>query len=137
MIKLLCTCSKSHEVPDTLANQKIKCNFCGKVLKVPPPPKRAAPGLTDSDPTFQIPGYRKCGGCGKSYPPHVKICVECGLDLDSGALLYASMEDGPKVINLPPEEEARAPVARRPQGFLPRLLALFGLSGKPGRGARN
>ncbi len=33
---------------------------------------------------------RKCKSCGKSYPPSVKICVDCGLDMKTGRPLLAT-----------------------------------------------
>jgi hypothetical protein len=119
VIKLQCPCSKQLEVPETLANQKIKCKGCGKILKVPPPPKLVEAKKVDESDPFLVKGFRACPGCAKNYPKDVKVCVDCGMDIDSGSMLYASL-DG--------TVESAAPAA--PKGFFPKLLAMLGLKGQ-------
>lgn len=98
MIKLQCVCGHKLNLPDHLANQKIRCKQCGKVMRVPDGMtasgrRRAAPGIADVDPSLRIAGSRPCPGCGEVYPPGVVVCVACGLNVDNGAMLYVSGED--------------------------------------------
>jgi rRNA maturation endonuclease Nob1 len=116
VFRLQCRCEKVLEVPESLANQKIKCKHCGRVLSVPPPPKRTEAGTWANEASpFHIHGYRPCPGCGKAYPTDEKVCLACGMEIDSGALIYASVE----------ESAERNPKDGRSRGFLRRVLDLF------------
>ncbi|MCO5168604.1 MAG: hypothetical protein M9894_19870 [Planctomycetes bacterium] len=100
MIKLQCPCGHLLNLPDTLDGKQVRCKRCNKVLKV-----RAGAGssseaqqLTESqrlrlEKEFVVQGSRPCPGCGKMYPPTIVVCVACGLNVDSGAMLYASLEE--------------------------------------------
>jgi hypothetical protein len=121
VINLLCTCQKQLEVPDHLANQKIKCKHCGKILKVPAPQRHISDEQKiDTSSPFYIKGSRQCQSCGKSYPPADKVCVKCGIDLDSGATLYASLDP----------EAAAPPPTKQDVGLVARLLGALGLGKK-------
>ena len=128
VFRLLCKCQKYLEVPETLANQKIKCKHCGKVLTVPPPPKKASAEMVDESSPFYIKGHRQCPGCGKQFPQHIKICVGCGIDIDKGAMLYASLEGGGEQPS--PMKADGSPGNGEPAGFLPKLLRMFGIGRK-------
>ncbi len=97
MIKLQCVCGHQLNLPDQLGGKKIRCKHCNKILKVPDAaggtPARAMP---TSDPLLHVLGSRPCPGCGKIYPPTVVVCVDCGVNVDSGAMLYASLEETPR-----------------------------------------
>ncbi len=87
-------------LPDSLDGKQVRCKRCNKVLKV-----RAASGSGGASPSlsesqrvrlekeFTVQGTRPCPGCGKTYPPAIVVCVDCGLNVDSGAMLYASLEE--------------------------------------------
>jgi hypothetical protein len=86
-------------LPDKLAGEKIRCKRCQKVLSVPTLGSRvhsSAPAQTDSTSKFLVAGSRACSGCERTYPPSIVVCVSCGLNLDTGAMLYASLEDQKK-----------------------------------------
>jgi hypothetical protein len=124
VFRLLCKCGKYLEVPESLANKQIKCKHCGKVLTVPPPPKQAAGEKVDECSPFYLKGHRQCPGCGKQYPERIKICVGCGMDIDKGAMLYASLEGGEQSVPAAP------PAPAEQAGLLPRLLRMFGIGRK-------
>ena len=96
MIKLQCACRHVLNLPDKLAGQKIRCKRCQKVLSVPRSGSRVestAPAETDSTSELLVAGSRSCPGCGRTYPPSIIVCTGCGLNLDTGAMLYASLEE--------------------------------------------
>ncbi len=139
MIKLQCRCGHTLNLPDHLAGQSIRCKRCEKVMTVPrarapaaPPGGAQAPGaVTGQDPSLLIAGSRPCPGCGQVYPPTVAVCVKCGVNVVSGAMLYVSLEDaGPRPEPHPGERPAaQLPEAEeRPVGWLRRLLTRLGLS---------
>ncbi len=131
MIKLQCTCRRMLKLPDDLAGQKIRCKHCQKVLSVPRSgSRRFVQHAAEEDDSSEllVAGSRVCPGCGQTYPPTIVVCTACGLNLDTGATLYASLEDqqSPQFM----EEQARQDEAAK-QGFFARLLAKLG-SGKKG-----
>lgn len=124
-IKLQCRCGHTLTLPDKLAGQKIRCKKCGKVMTVPSgrlPARGERQLASESDPSLMVVGTRPCPGCGKAYPPTVKVCVQCGVNVDSGAMLYASLED-----SVAPPQPSEAPQPTAPRGFFARLLGMFGL----------
>ena len=134
MIKLQCGCGHTLSLPDHLGGQKIRCKRCQKVMRVPsgrfdalpaPPPAQGP-----SDPAFLVQGSRGCPGCGRLYPPAVVVCVDCGLNVDSGAMLYASLEDqvapGPRADGTDPAGEDEGHGAART--WFGRLLARLGMT---------
>jgi hypothetical protein len=134
LIKLQCVCGHTLNLPEKLEGQKIRCKRCEKVMRVPSAGAATAasagaphgPGPSDSDPSLQIAGSRPCPGCGKLYPPSVRVCVACGVNVESGAQLYVSMEEVPLPPGLRPAallDEAPAP----PASWWRRLLARLGL----------
>lgn len=125
-------CGHLLSLPDSLDGKQVRCKRCNKVLKV-----RAASGagpLTESqrvriDKEFTVQGTRPCPGCGKTYPPAIVVCVDCGLNVDSGAMLYASLEEqssGAKPDEKAPEDRGAAPAGSAWQ----RLLRALGLGRK-------
>jgi len=129
VIRLQCVCGHELRLPDHLAGQQIRCKTCGKIMRVPAETasgsgrvQRAA-GVTDLDPSLRIAGSRPCPGCGAVYPPGVVVCVQCGLNVDSGAMLYVSAEDQAVPPALRGEEAAAPPPPPPPRGWLARLLA--------------
>lgn len=110
MIRLVCLCGKTLTLPDDVAGQKVRCKAkgCGKVMKVragqgkgTAPARANAPG--DS---LGIKGHRRCGGCGVSYPATDRFCVTCGVDLETGAALYVSVDTDERQ----PPATARTPI---------------------------
>jgi hypothetical protein len=120
-------------LPDSLDGKQIRCKRCNKVLNV-----RAASSkdgsLSESqrirvEKELTVKGTRPCPGCGKTYPPAIVVCVDCGLNVDSGAMLYASLEEqtsGAKPDGKAPEDRGAAPKASAWQ----RLLRTLGLGRK-------
>lgn len=132
MIKLQCVCGHTLSLPDSLDGKQIRCKRCNKVLNV-----RAASGtgpLTESqrirvEKELTVRGTRPCPGCGKTYPPAIVVCVDCGLNVDSGAMLYASLEEqssGVKPDEKAPEDRGAALAGSAWQ----RLLRALGLGRK-------
>ena len=98
MIKLQCTCGTTLNLPDSLVGKQVRCKRCNKVLTIRGSSPDAAVDLSASqrrklDAELTVQGSRPCPGCGALYPPSVVICVACGLNVDSGAMLYASLDD--------------------------------------------
>ena len=132
VIKLECKCSYTLTLPDRLAGQKIRCKRCAKVLTVPQPRMQipatnedSFAGAMVSDEALRVRGMRACPGCKKPYPPSVQICVGCGLNIDSGAMLYASIEEDTVSPVYEAEKNKQAEA-----GFFARLLSKLGLGGK-------
>lgn len=95
MIKLQCRCGHTLSLPDTLAGQKIRCKRCNKIMRVPPPSHadlRTAPPASDLGQSVLVQGSRHCPGCGAIYPPTITVCTGCGVNVDTGAQLYVSLE---------------------------------------------
>ncbi len=99
MIKLQCVCGHTLNLPDRRGGQKIRCKRCEKVMRVPLGSSSSSGVVkaerSESDPELLIAGSRPCPQCGQMYPPTVVVCVTCGINVDSGAMLYVSMEEGP------------------------------------------
>lgn len=101
MIKLQCTCGNVLNLPDSLVGKQVRCKRCNKVLTVRGGSSADAGAGVDLsasqrrrvDDELMVQGSRPCPGCGVLYPPAVVICVACGLNVDSGAMLYASLDD--------------------------------------------
>ncbi len=96
MIKLLCKCGKELELPDELAGRKIKCKHCDKVLKVPPRKEliqEVGELRYGPESKFYIKDMHSCPGCGRGYPKTLLICVPCGLNIRTGAILYSSADN--------------------------------------------
>ena len=107
-------------LPDKLKGQKVRCKHCQKVLRVPTEVNEASSvKMPVSNPELLVQGSRPCPGCGQVYAPAIRVCVGCGVDIDAGAMLYASLEEsgGSGVHNKP---EAKAP-------WFQRLLKRLGL----------
>lgn len=127
-IKLQCVCGHTLDLPASLAGKQIRCKRCNKVLKVPA--AQAQPGQVDLTASgrariaqeLTVQGSRPCPGCGQLYPPSVVICVGCGLNVDSGAMLYASLDDQSGDAVQPEDRRSAAPV-----GLWGRILRALGL----------
>jgi len=123
MIKLQCPCGKTLSLPDKLAGKKVKCKDCAKVMSVPRPSKPTESGRIDRRSQFYIEGLRPCPICDKSYPESVVICTTCGVNIDSGAQLYASLDGGPSpMANMASDEDEPESLS-----LTQRILALFGI----------
>ena len=122
LVKLKCGCGEILQVPKRHAGQRVKCRRCRKVLMVPSVsmPAGQAPDASLDD-SLRVKGSRPCPGCRKTYPPTFKVCTTCGVEIDSGALLYASMEDSRLV-----ESGEQEPTT----GVLGRVLRLLGFSSR-------
>lgn len=128
MIKLQCACGHTLQLPERLVGQKIRCKQCGKVMRVPgaggAPAGPAAPQEPVDDSRLLVQGSRACPGCGRAYPPTAVICVDCGLNIDTGAMLYASLEEGP---GRPPLAQGGGQPAPAPASLWRRILGRLGL----------
>jgi hypothetical protein len=117
------------KLPDKLAGQKIRCKRCQKVLSVPAVGSRISstlPAIEGDTSELLVAGSRACPGCAAVYAPSIVVCTGCGLNLDTGAMLYASLEDS---VN--PEEMAKLRgESTEPEGFFAKLLAKLGLGKK-------
>ncbi len=127
-IRLACVCGKVLNLPENLSGEKIRCKECGKVLKVPDASSvvEGAPARVEANNPLAIRGHRRCGRCGKSYPQKDRICTACGIDMDTGANLYVSLEaSGDADPSAKPQAEPSRP------GFAARFLRLLGIRKGP------
>lgn len=129
MIKLQCVCGNVLQLPDQLDGKQVRCKRCNKVLKVhaaqAPRPDLTASQRRRLEDALVVQGSRPCPGCGKTYPPAIVVCVDCGLNVDSGAMLYASLDSSGEATTQPEERRAAAP-----PGLWQRLLRTLGLGQK-------
>ncbi|MBX3470221.1 MAG: hypothetical protein KF878_25390 [Planctomycetes bacterium] len=130
MIKLQCPCGHLLNLPESLAGKQVRCKRCNKVLKVRGGSVADGQALTESqrlrvEQEFVVQGSRPCPGCGKMHPPAIVVCVACGLNIDSGAMLYASLDEQQAAAGGAPEDR-RAP----PGSLWQRVLRSLGLGRK-------
>jgi hypothetical protein len=118
-MKLQCVCGKVLNVPDSMAGERIRCKECGKVMTLRPSTADAEPATKTDDP-LTVKGHRRCSRCGRSWPVTDKICTACGVNMDTGAALYVSLDASA-------DAEASAP--KKKPGLVGRLLRLFGRKG--------
>ncbi len=95
-IQFACKCGRSLSVPDKLAGKAVKCPQCKQPLRVPQVQQAAAgvasqpSGLEDLldevGLTVAEDGYegQHCPGCNAPIADNAVICVECGLNLETG-----------------------------------------------------
>lgn len=121
-IRLQCVCGKALTLPDKLTGQKVRCKDCGKVMTVPAPAQTTAPAR-DSTSALEVKGHRRCSGCGTSYPSTNKVCTKCGVNMDTGAQLYVSLDEQNQAQAAAAAKGAKAGKA----GLVPRILGLLGL----------
>jgi hypothetical protein len=84
--RIKCVCGKSFKIPEKFAGKKVRCLSCKKVLKLsqesPSTPKKAARD-----------GKVRCLGCKGQYRAGTKICLKCGVNLQTGAVVYSPGDD--------------------------------------------
>jgi hypothetical protein len=127
VIKLQCVCGHLLTLPDELAGKQVRCKRCNKVLKVRAASDEGAvtaSGRRKVDSALTVQGTRPCPGCAKPYPPAIVVCTDCGLNIDSGAMLYASL-DADAAPSAGPEA-----VTRKPAGLWQRVLRGLGFGRK-------
>lgn len=115
-IKVVCSgCKKALNAPDSMAGKKVRCPGCQQVIDVPPPlkayqgdtkmapkpagapapPKPAAPGMTPAGPPTpnSAAGAKAnvCPKCKKTLETDVVICIECGINVRTGAKFNTSI----------------------------------------------
>lgn len=95
-IQFACKCGRSLSVPDNLAGKAVKCPQCKQPLRVPQVqeaaagPAPVARGLEDLldevGMTAAEDGYegQHCPGCNAPIADNAVICVECGLNIETG-----------------------------------------------------
>lgn len=118
MFRIQCKCGKSHEVPDQVIGRKIRCMHCQKVLSVKKP-KGAAQIKPAGIGSLNITGTRECTGCKEIYFEDVEVCIKCGINLTTGAAIYASTDGSASWSSIEPPEGTAGDGVR---GFLRRLL---------------
>jgi hypothetical protein len=139
-IKLQCPCGQTLQLPDTLVGKQVRCKRCNKVLTVRQSTVDARDALSESqrgrlaardsgrmqqlDKALTVQGSRPCPGCGALYAPAVVVCVGCGLNVDSGAMLYASLDDTSG------SPAAKAAEQGPPPSLWSRLLGKLGLGSR-------
>ncbi len=120
-IKVVCPgCKKALNAPDSMAGKKVRCPGCQQVIEVPPPlkaykgdtkaaakpagapaapkptapaPKAAAPAAPE-EPELSAgpPGKANiCPKCKKTLPPDFLICIDCGINVRTGAKFNTSI----------------------------------------------
>jgi hypothetical protein len=96
-IKIACKCGRTLSVPDNLAGKAVKCPQCDQPLRIPRPQKAAATaaapvasGLEDLLDEIGLTGHRDeyeglhCPSCNAPLAQNAALCVECGLNLETG-----------------------------------------------------
>ncbi len=95
-IQFACKCGRSFSVPDNLAGKAVKCPQCKQPLRVPQVQEAAAGAapatrgledlLDEVGMTAAEDGYegQHCPGCSAPIADNAVICVECGLNLETG-----------------------------------------------------
>lgn len=121
-IRVACKyCGARIRLPARAAGRRVKCPKCARVLRIagppaaPPPPATTAAG-SDSDllselefaeqtaqavapapraaPTRQPQtGGPTCPSCQQSLPPDAKICVQCGISLETGRSIIITQDE--------------------------------------------
>jgi len=121
-MKLQCTCGKILNVPESMSGERIRCKACGKVLTInliAPEVVKAPPKKPDPTDPLAVRGIRHCPKCNRSWPTRDRICTACGIDMETGAALYVSLDNS---------AEAQAPSAQK-TGIVGRFLRLIGRKG--------
>lgn len=118
VIRIQCKCGKPHDIPEQMIGRKIRCMHCQKVLAVKKPK-----GTSDVKPagigSLNITGTRECSGCAEIYFEDVEVCIKCGINLKTGAAIYASTDGSSSWSSIDPPDISSAVGVR---GFLRRLL---------------
>lgn len=83
--RIQCSCGKTFKIPEKFAGKKIRCLRCKQVLKIYVKPT--------SSPDLNLEGTVQCSGCAKVFPNGTEICLACGINLKTGALIYSPQED--------------------------------------------
>ncbi len=103
-IRVVCPkCKKALNAPDGMAGKKVKCPGCQAVMDVPAgipahqgetklAAKPAAPPAAAPPAAPAPPGKATaCPKCKKSLPADSVICVECGINIRTGAKFNTSI----------------------------------------------
>lgn len=106
-IRVVCPkCKKALSAPDGLAGKKVKCPGCQAVMDVPagipahqgetkvaakPSAPRAPAGPPTPDPAAPAGKANACPKCKKSLPADVIICIDCGINVRTGAKFNTSI----------------------------------------------
>ena len=118
VIRIQCKCGKSHEVPEHVVGHKIRCMHCQKILSVKKP-KGSAEIKPAGIGSLNITGTRECSGCAEIYFEDVEVCIKCGINLKTGAAIYASTDGSASWSSIDPPDSVPGAGVR---GFLRRLL---------------
>jgi hypothetical protein len=85
--RIQCACGKTFKIPEKFAGKKIRCLACKQVLKL-------YQQQSSSDiKTVPEGTIITCAGCQTRYKGRAKICLKCGINLQTGAVVY-SPNDG-------------------------------------------
>lgn len=80
--RIQCSCGKTFKVPEKFAGKKIRCLDCKQVLRLNAAPSATVKGL-------KAQGQVTCASCQSLYREGTRICLKCGIDLETGALVYS------------------------------------------------
>ncbi|MCI0683528.1 MAG: hypothetical protein L0Y71_15595 [Gemmataceae bacterium] len=87
-IELACTCGQKLRVEEARAGERVKCPRCQALVVVAGREAFAAAAEADNAKT--------CPDCGKRLPTDAVVCVNCGLDLQTGRRLKTTIKKSAK-----------------------------------------
>ena len=84
--RIECACGKTFKIPEKFAGKKIRCLACKQVLKL----YQQSSAPTPKAPTGEV---TQCPGCQSRYREGTKICLKCGINLQTGAVVYSPKDN--------------------------------------------
>ena len=95
--KIQCRCGKTLLIPDRFAGRKVRCVTCEQVLRLDETTVERPPGDYQKD-------CVTCQICKVSYPAMTRICLPCGVNLKTGAVVYSPRDVSSEELDWSSEE---------------------------------
>ena len=94
-IKVSCSCGQSFTAKDELKGQTLLCPKCHQPLTIgatAPQDDKQSDGMADLFEEVGLKEFKgqRCPNCGAPLKPKATMCVECGLNLESGERLHGA-----------------------------------------------
>src|SRR5262245_12436242 len=87
-IALQCKCGQQLQVQEEHSGKQVQCPVCQAVMVVSAPEVFAAAAVTSE--------FRHCPDCGNRLPREAVVCVNCGLDFQTGRRLKTTFKRSPR-----------------------------------------